>query len=662
MKQTRRNFLKLAMVGGAAVASSEAFAPHALAGSIKWEKGAKDFSPKTGKSREMIPTACWSCVTRDAMVGYVEDGRVVKLEGQPNSIRGKGKICSKAHAGINQVYFPDRILYPMVRVGSRGSGKWKRISWDNALTEVASRLKKLRDDGHPEKFMFHYGRMKGSSSKLIKSVFLGNYGTKTVEGHTSICEGGKWVAQELTWGSHYDSWDFDNTKYVLNFGSNVLEAHTNHIPTSQRLVDAVVDRSVKLVTFDVRLSNTAAKSSEWVPIKPGTDGAVLLAMCNVIMQKGLYKKDFLKFVKATENVNDSTDQKITALKKHLSQYTPEWAEKISGVPASKISTLAVEFAKTDPACIVTYRGAVAHYNGNDTERAAQMLGAITGNIDNPGGRCKAVGPKWKSPKGPKNPPKGKALKITKGKNGAVAFPNHGVCQQVLPMIKDGSHGRPDVYMWYCYNPVYVNGECEANREVLLDEKMLPFTVTSNIVYDESSSLADMILPDATYLERWDWEDMVSPAQIPEFYIRQPLVKPLGESRDFADVCIDLAERMGFPLGIKSKEEFVRQSCEMTPEIKAIGGFDYMKKHGVWHDPKAKPKFFSYKKEVKAEDFKNDAVILDETTNVYWNWKKAHAPSAAEAMKKGYTDTKNSYKGYVGQKIAIRSIKGLNRIK
>jgi anaerobic selenocysteine-containing dehydrogenase len=120
----------------------------------------------------------------------------------------------------------------MKRAGKRGSGKWKRISWDEALGEVAGRLKKLRDDGHPEKFMFHYGRMKGSSSKIVKSVFLANYGTKTVGNHTSICEGGKWTAQELTWGKHYDNWDFDNTNFVINFGSGVLECHTNHIPTS----------------------------------------------------------------------------------------------------------------------------------------------------------------------------------------------------------------------------------------------------------------------------------------------------------------------------------------------------------------------------------------------------------------------------------------------
>jgi anaerobic selenocysteine-containing dehydrogenase len=492
----------------------------------------------------------------------------------------------------------------MKRAGKRGSGKWKRISWDEALTEVAGRLKKLRDDGHPEKFMFHYGRMKASSSKIVKSVFLGAYGTKTVGNHTSICEGGKWTAQELTWGKHYDNWDFDNTKFVINFGSGVLEAHTNHIPASQRLVDAMVDRGVKVYTFDVRLSNTAAKSTEWVPIKPGTDGAVAMAMCNVIMQAGLYDKKFFKYIKATKNRNASTDEKIATLKKHFAKYTPEWAAKKSGVPAAKIKSLALEFAKTKPACVVSYRGAVAHFNGNDTERAIQTLAAITGNIDNPGGRCRAVGAKWKYPKGPKKKPKGKALKITKGFKGDAAYPSHGQNHQVCV----------------------------------------------NAYYDESAALADMILPNPSYLEWWDWEDMVSPTQVPEYYIRQPFVKPLGESRDFKDVVCELANRMGFPLGFNSAEEFVKMSCEKTPAVKAAGGFEYMKKHGVYHDPKAKPKYYGYKKEVKADALKKDGVILDQATGVYWNWHKSKAKSEAEAKKKGYTKTKNSYKGYVGQEI------------
>ena len=165
------------------------------------------------------------------------------------------------------------------------------------------------------------------------------------------------------------------------------------------------------------------------------------------------------------------------------------------------------------------------------------------------------------------------------------------------MIKDGKAGRPDVYMWYCYTPVYANGNVQENIDIMKDESLIPFSVCVNPFYDESAALADIILPDATYLERWDWEDHVSPKQIPEYALRQPVIEPLGEVRDFGDVCCDLAERMGFPLGFKSKKEFVQIACEKTPAVKAAGWFEFMKKAGVWHDPEAKPKYFSFKKEV-----------------------------------------------------------------
>ncbi|RMH04295.1 MAG: DMSO reductase, partial [Planctomycetota bacterium] len=163
----------------------------------------RDVSPRTGGELKAIPSACWQCVTRDSIIGYVEDGRLVKIEGNPESGRTRGKLCARGQAGMNQSYNPDRILYPMKHVGEeRGDGKYKRISWDEALDELTARLKKLRDAGTPEKFMFHYGRMKASSSEIIKKYFLPAYGTGTIGNHTAICEGAKWVGQELTWGKH----------------------------------------------------------------------------------------------------------------------------------------------------------------------------------------------------------------------------------------------------------------------------------------------------------------------------------------------------------------------------------------------------------------------------------------------------------------------------
>jgi anaerobic selenocysteine-containing dehydrogenase len=649
-KFTRRKFLKLSVASAAMMAfGKDALGKEfgVLEGKLILKEFGEDFSPKTGKKRKAVPSACWQCVARDGIIGYVEDDRLVKIEGNHRLPRTGGKICSKGQAGVNQVYDPDRILYPMKRVGKRGEGKWKRISWKQALDELTAKLNELRKNGKPEEFMFHYGRMKGSSSTIIKKYFLPAYGTGTIGNHTSICEGAKWTAQELTWGKHYDVNDVARSNFILNFGCNFFESHTSHIPLYQRAIESKVARGVRIVTFDVRLSNTAALSNEWVPVKPGTDGAVLLAMSNVVMAKNLYDA---KFISTWTNVTPGQ------LKAHLKKYTPEWAEKISGVPAEKIRSLAIEYAKARPGTVVTYRGNVAHYNGVENERAAQMLEAICGNIDVPGGRCVAVGASWKNSfKTPKG--KTKKLKIVDGFKEDAAYPTHHMNHRVLKVIKDGKSGRPKIYMMFCYNPVYVNGEVKENIEVLSDEKMIPYVVAVDPFYSESAALADLILPDTTYLERWDWENMVSYGQIKEYYIRQPMVKPLGEVRNFVDVTCELARRLGFPLGFNSAEEFVEDACENTKEVKNAGGFSYMKKYGAWYDRKAKPAYRKYAKKVKSEDLSGDTVLFDAKTGVYWNWKKSKAKTREEAEKKGYTATKNSYKGYIGQKIGDAVYKG-----
>jgi len=641
----RRNFMSLAGVSGAALAAGVGGSEKALAGSVQLQAGGRDFSPVTGKERKAIPTSCWGCVTRDAMVGFVEDGRLMKLEGHPESIRTEGVLCAKGQAGINQVYFPDRILYPMQRVGKRGEHKWKRISWDEALDIIASKLKPLRDAGTPEQFMYAYGRHK-ASQWAVTGDFLAAYGTETIGNHTSVCEGSKWVGQESLWGGMYDNWDYDKTDFIVNFGSNNLETHTNHIPTSHRLIRAVVDRGVPLYTFDVRLSNTAAKSTKWIPINVGMDGLVMLSMINVIMNEGLYKKDHFRFMRVTADHNASLDEKIAAVKEQVSKFTPEFAAKESGVPADTIREIARGFAKAKSACLVTYRGTVMHYHGADQERAAMLLSAVTNNLDRPGGRCMGVGAGWKHPSTPKAEVR-KGLHIKDGFPGEAAWPTHHVSQSIIPMIKDGSHGRPSVYWWSCYNPTFINGNNDEARAVFQDESIMPFLITTTIVYDESSQFADIILPDVTYLERWDWEDMVSANQIAEFYIRQPLVKPLGEARCQGDVWPELAKRLGFELAYSSKEDFVRQSCEMTPGVKEAGGFEYMKKHGVWHDKNAKPNYGFYETKV---DVSGDGVILDEKTGVYWNWKKAGVASEAEANNKGYLGTKGAKSAYVAQNV------------
>ncbi len=653
----RRNFIKL----GTVTAAAPLLLKKEEANAAELAKGGKDYSFLSGTERDHVATICALCASRCAALAFVENGYVVKVEGQPESERTMGKLCAKGQAGHTQVYDPDRILQPLRRVGKRGEGKWEKISWDAALRDLSDRLKKLRDVGQPEKFMFHHGWISASADRLINKVFLPAYGTGTIADNSCLGQSARLMAHELTWGGQEDNWDFDNTRYILNFGSNVMEAHTNHVAMARRLSIALVDNNTKMVTFDVRLSNTAAKSDSWIQLHPGTDSAVILAMCHVVMVEELYRgqgEEFLAFCQITPDPNASIDEKITALKEHLAAYTPEWAEKISGVEATDIKDIAIAFATARPACIISSRGATANQHGVETERAIQMLAAITGNIDNPGGRCIGVTPEWNYPTGPQDKPDPRRLDILEGFKGDVALPVHGVGHQVFRMIKDGSAGRPDVYLWYNYNPVFSNGNSRENIDILKDESLIPYTVAVTPFYDESAALADLILPDAVYLETYDFEEGVSPTQVPEYYIRQPVVKPRGEARDFKDVCCELAQTLGFPLGFNSAEEFLKQSCELTPAVtEKAGGFKGMKKWGVWYDRKAKPTFFSYKQPISAETLQVDGVIFDEPTGVYWNWKTAGVNSKDEAQSVGYRYTTGAYKGYVAQKISGTVYKG-----
>ena len=346
----RRKFLRL----GAAAAGAPLL-PMSMAFAVEGEamkQGGKGYSQLSGTKIKAIPSICGQCPSRCAILGYVDEGRVVKIEGQPSSIRNQGRVCAKGQSGVTKIYDPDRILFPLKRTGKRGQGQWRKISWDDALEELADRLKKLRDEGVPEKFVFHHGWIPASAEKLIDDIFLATYGTASIIKQTCQSQSARWTAHELTWGGNIDNWDIDNTRFILNFGSNLLEAHTNFVSLAKRLAKSAVDNRLKMVTFDVRLSNTAAYSDLWLPVKPGTDLAVVLAMCNVVMSEGLYRgggEEFMDFCLVSDNANASRADKIAALKKHLADYTPDWAEKISGVAARQIKDIAREFATTPSA-------------------------------------------------------------------------------------------------------------------------------------------------------------------------------------------------------------------------------------------------------------------------------------------------------------------------
>jgi anaerobic selenocysteine-containing dehydrogenase len=358
------------------------------------------------------------------------------------------------------------------------------------------------------------------------------------------------------------------SRYILNFGANPYESDELYISLAQRMVEGRMNSAAKLVTFDVRLSNTAGRSNEWIPLKPGTDGIVALAMAQHILQQGLHDKEFL---------SRWTNVPLPRLAEHLAPYTPEQAEKVSAVKASDIKRLAVEFAKAKPSVVMAGRGVSGHVNGVQNERCIALLNAVVGSIDVPGGCCLPrrmdLGePKWKRP--------------------------YASSLQALRALKEGK-GLPDVYLCYLANPAYATPSTAEATQLLKDEKKIPFLVVADTHLTETGALADLLLPMTTYLESWNLESRPAMDLVPWVSIRQPLVAPLGKSMSLGDALAGLAKRLGedlqkaFPYG--NGEEFIKKAAARVGALAKGAGLEGLRKEGVWFDAAAKPEYRTYQK-------------------------------------------------------------------
>lgn len=570
MEITRRNFFKLGMATGAALAVDSTFSHFAEAKELELGgNGAHIKDDKiTGEAWDkVVPYTCLVCNIEDGGLAFIKNGRIKKLEGNPKHVSTRGRLCAKGNAGMLHVYDPDRILYPLKRTGPRGSGQYKRVSWDEAIGEVADRIKKVVDSGRPNEIMFKWGRDRSGGAT---GRFMNTLGTNTGVNHTSTCESSKKIGMQPTWGPDIETPDFANTKYIINFGSNILEAAYFHNPYSQRLIEGVVDGKAKLVTFDVRLSNTAAKSDEWFPIFPGTDGIVALAMANVIMNEGLAKVDF---------INKWTNYSADKLAKYLEQYTPEMAEKYSGVAAKDIRRIAIEFASVKPATTYTYRGPCKHLYGSYNERCTMLLPIITGNVEKKGGYCLPRGMGYGQP-GP-SPHGGKEPSFL---SSPPDFPlaEHKVSHLVPFWIKEGKQ-KISVYFNYMSCEAFTNPAASVWREVLMDEKLIPYSVTFSNQMNETTVLMDMILPDCSYLERHDPESMPS-SLWPWVGLRQPVIKPLGEAVEYREILKKIIHKIDpdGSRGMKKYWEFKDGEDYLKQQFKGVvPDWEQFKKDGVY---------------------------------------------------------------------------------
>lgn len=605
MELSRRDFLRLSAAAAAAtgITSGVALVTRAPSGDRSTWAGHR-VGPVTP-----IPSMCQSCTTACGVIGTVKAGRLISITGNPEDPNSRGSVCAKGTAGPSMLYAASRLLYPLKRTGKRGEGKWKRITWEQAYDEIAVRLRAIRESGHPEEFAFLQGRNRSTD---IVSRFLNAYGTPSHFNHRALCSLNRRAAMLATVGdADWDLGDYENSDYVLNFGCNFAEAHQGHIPTVTRIMGGREKRGTKIVTFEARLSNSAAVSDEWCCVKPGTDGLIALAMGHVICAEKLWNKAWL---------DSWSNYPADDIARHLEPYTPELAEQESGVPAATIRRIAREFASRAPRCTtIANRGSHAHWNGFYNDRAIILLNALVGNMGEVGGFNWFPFEAWDKkqlpePKPVPSPPKVRSV-IADAKDWPLANAWKGKAMRVGEIVflwLKEQRQKLSALMTYNADPAWAWPEQSLVTEVLHDEALVPFHVCIDVMYSDTAHLSDIVLPWTTWMERWDI-DSRPPAHLVDYVgLRQPLVKPIGESKDIREIFPELARRIAggmesyFPW--KTVEEYLEEYYKPVP-----GGFAYMRSHGVWQDPNKQPNYRPFATPLRAVELEGS--ITDPVTGI-----------------------------------------------
>ena len=551
-KVSRRQFLK---VGGAAAATVAGLKKPAQA--MELERGERDYNyARVAALREPAYTVSPYGKLKSPLEVFVEDEeKIVRVAGHPVHIASRGRSKAIDLVSHEALTDPDRLVHPMKRVGKRGEGKWKKIGWEEALAEIAKKMESTLTSGRPDAISAVIGEDSGGAGF---SRFMDTFGSSSF--YKLSGDANKKMGQMLTWGEEIETPDFANSKYILNFGSNIFETFE---PFAQTVVDGRVDNHAKLVTFDPRMSMTAGKSDEWMPIVPGTDGLVALAMANVIMQEGLADEAF---------INRWTNFSADKLSEHLARFTLELAEEESGISADKIRRIAIEFAKAGPATVFSYRGASSHTNGVYTERAIMLLPVITGNVELKGGYCLPRKMGWNDLK--PVPPKAKG----------------GIGSNGTDFLSDLKSGALDTEILFKYNtnPAYSAVGSALWREVLKDEKLVPLSVSIGSVMSETASLSDIVLPEALFFERY--EPVTSPSSLmPWVGARVPIAEAPEDVRELPVILKDIVDAVdpdaekGFARywDFEDTESLMNSYFEGISAMEEDGGFAAMEDYSIW---------------------------------------------------------------------------------
>ncbi len=493
------------------------------------ELESKAWPERVERHYALVPTTCFNCESACGLLAYVdrETFTIRKFEGNPEHPGSRGRNCAKGPATLNQVTDPDRILYPLKRAGGRGEGKWVQVSWDDALNDIAARIRRAIQEGRRNEIMYHVGR---PGEDGFTERILAAWGVDGHNSHTNVCSSSARAGYQYWMGFDRPSPDHANARVILLVSSHLETGHYFN-PHAQRVIEGKKN-GAKLIVFDTRLSNTATHADHWVAPYPGSEAAIFLAIANHLIQSGLYNRAFVRrwwnweeyLVAEHPGVAPTFESFERVLKTLYREYTFEFAAREAGVDAAVLQEIAQVVATAGHRLSThNWRSAGAGNEGGwQVARTLFLLNALLGAVAVPGGTYPNAWHKF-VPKPIYTPPHpGTWNELTWPVEYPLAM---NELSFLLPhFLKDG-RGRLDVYFTRVYNPVWTNPDGFSWIEALTDESLVGLHVALTPTWSETAYFADYVLPMGHGSERHDLHSYEThDAQWIAF--RQPVVRAL----------------------------------------------------------------------------------------------------------------------------------------
>ncbi len=477
----------------------------------KWhdwtELDAKAWPDKVEKNYTLVPTSCFNCEAGCGLIAYFdhETGEIAKVEGNPEHPASRGRNCAKGPATLNQVYDPERVLYPMKRVGERGSGAWERISWDQALDEIGARLRTAFEQDRHNEVMYHVGRPgeEGYTDRVLKS-----WGVDGHNSHTNICSSNARIGYQSWMGHDRPSADYANAKVIFLISSHLESGHYFN-PHAQRIIEAQ-SKGATVICVDPRLSNTGSKADHWLPTWPGTEPFLLLSIVHELLENGTWERDFVErwvnwdtfLAEEFPDLPNTFASVEQALKSHYAEYTPEKAEHITGIPAAQIREIARVIGE-HPTKFASHNWRAAgagHLGGWQVARCLFFIAVLTGSVATVGGTSGNGWNKFK-PAAPKGAP---PLTRWNELEWPAEYPlSYHEMSILLPHFLNEGRGKLDTYFSRVYNPIWTNPDGFTWLEALRDPDKVACHVALTPTWSETAWFADYVLPMGVGAERHD---------------------------------------------------------------------------------------------------------------------------------------------------------------